>query len=185
MRWPAAEGKDELPQIVVLGSGNLGLVYGTQIEKRATLEEIEGFYPGLLDGLAAHEGVGFLMVHSEVRGPVVIGAGGRYYLADDRVEGENPLAAFGPYAAEHLRRTDSFPDAPDILVNSFYNAETNEVAAFEELIGCHSGLGGYQTQAFLLFPAEWQTEEQERVGAAAVYRQLKGWLNQIDHQGES
>jgi hypothetical protein len=181
----AVQGEDELPQIVVLGSGNLGLVYGTQIEKRATLEEIEGFYPGLLDGLAGHEGVGFVMVHSEVRGPVVIGAGGRYYLADDRVEGENPLAAFGPYAAEHLRRTDSFPDAPDLLVNSFYNAETNEVAAFEELIGCHGGLGGYQTQAFLLFPAEWQTEEQERVGAAAVYRQLKGWLNQIDHQGES
>jgi hypothetical protein len=66
----------------------------------------------------------------------------------------------------------------------FYNAEDNEVAAFEELIGYHDGLGSYQTQAFLLFPAEWQTEEQERVGAAAVYRQLKSWLNVINAKGE-
>jgi hypothetical protein len=70
-----------------------------------------------------------------------------------------------------LRRYDDFPDAPDIYVNSFYNAATNEVAAFEELIGCHGGLGGDQTRPFLLFPAEL-------VGAAAVYRQLKRWLGQ-------
>jgi putative membrane protein len=170
----AGDDADRAP-IVVLASGNLGLVYSTERDERATLEEIEALYPGLLEGLAAHEGVGFLMVHSREQGAVVIGAGGRTCLADDQVEGENPLAGFGPHAADHLRRTDSFPDAPDVLVNSFYRAETNEVAAYEELIGSHGGLGGYQTEPFVLFPAEWQVEE-ELVGAAAVYRQFKQWL---------
>ena len=122
------------------------------------------------------------MVRSREHGAVVISARGRYYLADDRVEGENPLAAFGPRAAEHLRRTDSYPDAPDVLVNSFYKPETNEVAAYEELIGSHGGLGGYQTQPFVLFPAEWQVKEADLVGAAAVYRQFKNWLGQLQGQ---
>jgi putative membrane protein len=112
---------------------------------------------------------------------LVIGAEGRHYLADGRVEGKDPLTGFGPNAAVHLRRTDQFPDAPDILVNSFYRAGYNEVAAFEELIGSHGGLGGYQTQPFVLFPAEWELEEKELVGAAAVYQQFKNWLVQLQH----
>ena len=172
---PAAEEEQRAP-IVVLASGNLGLIYSTRLDERATLEEIETLYPGILDGLASHEGVGFLMVRSEQHGPVVIGAAGRHYLADGRVEGEDPLAGFGPNAAAHLRRTDSFPDAPDILVNSFCRAENNEVAAFEELIGSHGGLGGYQTQPFVLYPAAWELEDKDLVGAAAVYQQFKHWL---------
>jgi len=180
---PDGDGEDakdkELPAIVVMASGNLGLVYGTLREVRATQEKIEAIFPGLLDGLVAHEGVGFVMVSSE-NGPLVIGKAGRYYLAEDRIEGENPLAGFGPRAAEHLRREDSFSNCPDILVNSFYNAETNEVAAYEELIGCHGGLGGYQTQPFLMYPADWQLAEEDIVGAENVYKQLKGWLGQYE-----
>ena len=173
-----AEEKDEQAQIVVLASGNLGLIYGTRLGRRLMLEEIEEVYPGLLDGLASHEGVGFVMVHSEEHGPVVVGAGGRYYLVEDRVEGENPLAGFGSNAAQHLSRSDSFPDAPDILVNSFCNHETNEVAAYEELIGCHGGLGGYQTQPFVLYPAQLPMGDGPLVGAAAVHKVLKGWASQ-------
>ena len=164
-------------QILVLASGNLGLVYGTSRAERATLEQIESVYPGLLAGLAAHEGIGWLMVQS-AEGPVVIGANGRYYLTPDRIEGENPLAGFGPKARQHLLRYNEFPDAPDIYVNSFYDAETNEVAAFEELIGCHGGLGGYQTRPFILYPSELALTEPHLVGAPAVYRQLKSWLRQ-------
>jgi putative membrane protein len=172
-----AENEDEQAQIVVLASGNLGLIYGTRLGRRAVLEEIEEVYPGLLEGLASHEGVGFLMVRSEAHGPVVVGAMGRYYLAEDRVEGDNPLDEFGPNAAQHLSRSDRFPDAPDILVNSFCNHETNEVAAFEELIGSHGGLGGYQTQPFVLYPVELPVGDAPLVGAAAVHRVLKEWAS--------
>ena len=168
---------DEMPRIVVLASGNLGLVYGTRREERVTLEEMETVLPGMLEGLVAHEGVGFAMVHSDEHGPVVIGANGRNYLAEERVDGDDPLAAFGPRAAQHLIREDTFPNCPDILVNSFYNAETNEVAAFEELIGCHGGMGGYQTQPFVLHPIELPVNGDEPlIGAAAVHHLMKGWV---------
>ena len=176
----AVEEEDELPQIIVLASGNLGLVYGTRLGRRATLEEIEEVYPGLLDGLTSHEGIGFVMVDSEAHGPVVVGTKGRYYLAQDRVEGENPLEGFGPNAAQHLKRSNSFPDAPDILVNSFCNHATNEVAAFEELIGSHGGMGGYQTQPFVLYPAELPVGNDPLVGAAAVHRVLKEWASRTN-----
>jgi hypothetical protein len=168
---------DELPDIVVMASGNLGLVYGTRRGVRATEEEIETVYPGLLDGLVNHEGIGFVMVRSEEHGPVVIGTGGRHFLKEGIIEGEDPLTGFGPRAAQHLIREDSFPHCPDLLVNSFYNADTNEVAAFEELIGCHGGMGGYQTQPFVLHPVELKANGQEPlVGAAAVHHLMKEWV---------
>jgi uncharacterized membrane protein YvlD (DUF360 family) len=175
------DGKDEeeeKPAIYALASGNLGLISFTQWPERMTMEEIDEAFPAVLPGLAGHEGVGFAMVRSEEHGPVVIGAKGKYFLADDRVEGENPLANFGPRAADHLRRTDSFPNCPDILVNSFYDEEKNEGAAFEELIGFHGGMGGMQTHPFILHPAELPVDG-DLVGAADVYKLGKGWLNTL------
>jgi putative membrane protein len=171
--------------IVVLASGNLGLVYGTQAPERATLEEIEEFYPGLLEGLAQHEGVGFLLVHSAAHGPVVIAAEGRNYLAEERVEGEDPLAGFGPNASRHLKRNDGFKDAPDLYVSSFYDPEKNEGAAFEEQIGFHGGMGGTQTQPFLLYPAGLPLDNEPLIGAAAVHQVLKGWVSNETGGGSS
>lgn len=172
------EEVDQEAHILVLASGNLGLVYGTRLETRITLEQVETVFPGMLEGLVEHEGIGWLMVNSEKDGAVVIGKNGRYYLVEDRIEGQNPLEGFGPNARQHLLRYNEFEDAPDIYINSFYNAETNEVAAFEELIGCHGGMGGYQTRPFLLYPAELTITEPHLVGAPSVYRQLKHWLQE-------
>src|SRR5204862_2819709 len=69
--------------------------------------------------------------------------------------------------------------APDILAISVYDAESDEVAAFEELIGSHGGLGGPQTRPFLLYPSDWQLDENPLVGAPAIYLQLRRW---IEHQ---
>ncbi len=165
--------------IIVLASGNLGLVYGTQRDERVTLEEIDALFPGLLGNLVQHEGIGWVMVKSREYEGVVIGKNGRYYLNDDRIEGDNPLTGFGPNAARHLKRYNQFVDAPDLYINSFYNVETNEVAAFEELIGCHGGMGGYQTRPFILHPKVLPITEPELVGAAAVYRQFKQWLADV------
>ena len=67
------------------------------------------------------------------------------------------------------------------MFNSFFNEENNEGAAFEELIGFHGGMGGYQTQPFLLYPAEFDLPDEELVGAASVHHVLKGWLNQLQN----
>ncbi len=188
----ALTGKDDTPEemevaeetaVVALASGNLGLVSFTNWDHRMTYEEIEAAFPAVLPGLVSHEGIGFVMVKTEKDGAVVLGKNGRYYLEDNRIEGENPLELFGPRAAQHLRRTNSFPNCPDILVNSFYDPHHNEGCAFEELIGFHGGLGGTQTQPFLLHPVELKVEG-ELVGAAAVYQTCKGWLDQL-HNGEN
>lgn len=164
--------------VIVLGSGNLGLIYFPEWKERLTLERIDCDFPGLISGLVGHEGIGFVMVDSEKHGPVVIGTGGTYYMNDDRVEGDDPLADFGPNAAYHLRRTDSFSNVPDILVNSFCLHEKNEVAALEEQIGSHGGLGGLQSRPFILAPSDWKTKQDDLVGAESVYRALKGWLDE-------
>lgn len=176
------EAEAEKPAVIALASGNLGLISFTAWPERITLEQLEAAFPAVIPGLAQHEGIGWVMVRSEKHGTVVMGAKGIYHLKDDTIEGENPLASFGPRAAEHLRRTDSFPNCPDILVNSFYDPENNEGCAFEELIGFHGGMGGPQTQPFILHPAELKVDG-ELVGAADVYRTCKGWLNQL-HNGK-
>jgi putative membrane protein len=137
------------------------------------LENINKTYPEMIKGLSKHEGVSFAMIRSKEQGAVVIGAKGKYYLADDKVEGENPLAKFGKRAAVHLRRLDSFNYVPDILLISMYDTEKDEVAAFEELIGSHGGLGGTQSQPFILHPSEWDLEKEEIVGAENVCRLFK------------
>src|SRR6478752_1004118 len=155
--------------VVVLGSGNLGLVYLMEEKRRLTLEEIEERHPKLLTALREHEHVGFLLVRSAEHGPVVLGRSGTRYLVDDRVVGEDPLAAFSPNAAAHLRRTDGFAHVADVMVNSFYDAQVEEGCAFEELISFHGGMGGPQTQAFILHPVALPVPEEPIVGAAAVH----------------
>ena len=88
------------------------------------------------------------MVRADEGGAVVLGPNGSRRLRDDRADGQDPLRDFGPNAAEHLRRTDGFEHCPDILVNCVYDADANEVAPFEEFMGLHGGLGGWQTYPF-------------------------------------
>jgi hypothetical protein len=169
----------EEAQIMVLASGNLGLIYFTKWKERMNYEQLNQAFPRLIPGLVNQEWVGFILVNSEVHGPLVIGAHGRYYLGNNRVEGENPLATFGPRAAAHLWRTDGFSYVPDILVNSYYDPERDEVAAFEELIGSHGGLGGSQSKPFVLYPSEWDLENEEIIGAETLHGVLKRRLNDM------
>src|SRR5262249_32762289 len=83
---------------VVLGSGNLGLIYLMEERRRLTLEEITERHPLLLTTLRMHPHVGWLLVRSERDGAVALGARGARYLEDGRVDGEDPLAVFSPSA---------------------------------------------------------------------------------------
>jgi hypothetical protein len=122
-----------------------------------------------------HPHIGFLLVHSTERGPVVLGPRGARYLADHVVEGEDPLAPFPASAADHLRRTDGFEHVADIMVNSFYDPDLEQGCAFEELISFHGGLGGPQTQPFILHPVELSMPPEPIRGAAAVHEVLMEW----------
>jgi hypothetical protein len=162
----------------VLASGCLGLIYLLPGTERLTAEQIAQSHPRLLDTLAAHPGIGFVMVRSQAGGAIVIGGAGRRRLRDDAVEGEDPLACFDGTAADHLRRHDSFPHCPDILVNSMYDPDANEVAPFEEFMGSHGGLGGPQTRPFAVVPAAWSEPAAPIVGVEAMHGALRNWLAQ-------
>ncbi|MFG2215998.1 alkaline phosphatase family protein [Streptomyces sp. NPDC087769] len=182
---PVGEGAEEPlatpSDPVVLASGNLGLISFPDIEGRASREQLDRGHPALLGTLANHPGIGFLLVRSERHGSVVLGRGGAEIPVSELVDGEGPLAPFGPGAAAAVRRTDTFPHVADIMVNSMYDGATGCVHAFEEQIGSHGGLGGEQSRPFLLWPAELSAPvapDTELVGAEQVHGVLRRWLRE-------
>jgi uncharacterized membrane protein YvlD (DUF360 family) len=172
-------------QVVVLGSGNLGLVYLMEEPRRLTREEIEERHPRLIPALRSHPHVGWVLVRSDERGAVALGPRGEHYLDEGRVEGEDPLAPFSPNAPGHLLRTDGFPHVADIMVGSFYDPELDEGCAFEELISFHGGVGGPQTQPFILAPVTLPRPEEPIVGAARVHEVLWSWRRFLHGDGHS
>jgi uncharacterized membrane protein YvlD (DUF360 family) len=165
--------------IAVVGSGNLGLVWFTGHDHRLTVEELEELHPGLVASVAAHPGVGLLLVRSKEFGAVVFGPKGTRFLDQDKVEGVDPTTLFGPHTIMSLKREDAMTHAPDLLLLSQYDPELGEVAAFEELIGSHGGLGGPQTEPFILHPVEWTLDEEVPLGAPTIYRNIRRWLSSI------
>jgi uncharacterized membrane protein YvlD (DUF360 family) len=176
-RTPADAQPEAAPQdrAIVLGSGNLGLVYLMEENRRLTLEEIEARHPRLIPALREHPHVGWLLVRSSERGPLALGASGEQRLTDGTVEGDDPLAPFSASAPRHLLRTDSFGHVADIMVGSFYDRDLDEGCAFEELISFHGGLGGAQTRPFILHPEHLRLPDEPIVGAAAVHAVLMRW----------
>src|SRR6185503_17437609 len=168
--------------VVVLGSGNLGLIYLMESPHRLTLEEINERHPQLIPALRGYPHVAFALVRSASDGPLVLGAEGTRRLSDGQVTGTDPLSGFSSRAARHLQRTDGFPHVADIVVNSFYDPVTEEGCAFEELISFHGGLGGPQTRPFILHPVHLAAPAQPILGSARVHEILSGWRR--DLQGE-
>jgi uncharacterized membrane protein YvlD (DUF360 family) len=176
------ENGDELPpEISVMASGCLGLISFPREPGRVPLEWIESRYPRLLPTLRDHPGVGFLLVRSSERGALVLGADGVHELDTGKIEGSDPLAPFGPNAATHVKRTDGFAHCADIMLNSTFWAETGEVAAFEELVGSHGGMGGTQSHPFALVPEGWYVPEEPVVGAATLHGVMRRWLADLGH----
>ncbi len=166
-------------EVIVLASGNLAMIYLTQWKHRLTYEEINNLFPELIREIVNNEYIGFVVVKSTEKGDLAIGKNGIYYLDQDKFEGENPLEGFGKNIVKHLKRNISFKYTPDILVNSFYDSENDEVCAFEELVGSHGGVGGSQSEPFILYPSSWDVPEDEIIGAESIYKLLKENLKKL------
>ncbi|UOY00244.1 alkaline phosphatase family protein [Blastococcus sp. PRF04-17] len=168
------------PGVVCVVSGHTAMVSFADIPGRVSLEEIELHWPDLLPGLVDHDGVGFLLVHSEEYGPVVLGREGLHRLASGVVIGEDPLLPYGPHAAALVARSSGFPHCADVVINSRYDPDTDEASPFEPHVGSHGGLGGPQQLGFLTYPRAW-TPPGEIVGAEHLHRVLRGWLTDLGH----
>ena len=135
----------------MLGSGNLGLLY-VHSPVRLTLQDLQERWPGLVPGLCAHEGIGFVAGLDSAGVPWVLGEKGTVRLDTGQVTGQDPLEPYGNHAARMLQRAVMMPEAPDLYINSRVSDITLDIAAFEPLVGAHGGLGGWQDRAILLTP---------------------------------
>ncbi len=165
--------------VVVCSSGNLGLIYFADTPDRLTLEAIAVDHPGLIEGLVAHDGVGFVMVRSGLHGAVAMGRDGVHLLREGRVEGTDPLADYGAHAAAQLLRFDAFPHCGDVVVNGRYHASADQVESFEEMVGAHGGLGGAQTHGFLMCPSQWAMPSEEIANAEDLHQLFVRWRDML------
>ena len=164
-------------EVVVTSSGNLGHIYFAQIPQRLTLEQLITAYPGLIEALVGHDGIGFVLVLSETRGPIVFGKQGIRELEPDRlVEGADPLAQFSPNTARFLCRLARYRHSGDVIVNGTYHPVSGQVITLDELVGAHGGVGGMQTEPFLIYPTAWTAGDAEAptiVGADQLHHFLR------------
>lgn len=179
-------GDQDVPDVVVVGSGNLGLVWFPEAPGRLVLEDLQERWPGLVPGLAARPAVGVVVVDSRSRGLVAVGGAGLRLLEaeGDVVEGVDPLAAYPGRARADLVRAARLPHTGDLLLVSAVGPR-GQVHAFEGQVGSHGGLGGAQNHAFLLHPADLVVDDARcedvdgrrvLVGPDAVHAQLVAWL---------
>lgn len=151
---------DQPANVTVCGSGNLAQVYFDLYPRKITLNELNDTYSGLIDALVAHEGVGFVVAYSDSGTPLAFGKHGARDLHTGEVTGEDPLGSYGDaeLRAQQIRRVADFPHAGDLIINSTLYPD-GTVAAMEELIGNHGGMGGEQTDAFLFHPGDMSVPE--------------------------
>jgi uncharacterized membrane protein YvlD (DUF360 family) len=158
------------PQVLAYGSGNLAQVYFDLLPRKMTLNELNAAYPGMVDALVQHPGIGLVCGYEDDGAPVCLGKGGTRNLHTGQVQGADPVKMYAPedpkaYGSNtietrvwQIRRVMDFPHAGDLMVISTVYLD-GTVAALEELIGSHGGLGGEQTDAFLLHPGTIQVPE--------------------------
>ena len=177
-----SDGTDGDETFHVFGSGNLGLIYVRGEQTRLMRQHLDARFPALVSGLAAHPGVGFVVVSDEQEGPIALGAEGSRRLRDGLVLGKDPLEPFGDDAPSFVLRVAERPEAPDIYVNSLLDPGTGEVAAFEGLVGCHGGLGGWQDRAMVVIPTDLPFPTDRIQGADSLHHVLVGVLEHLGHR---
>jgi len=177
-RHSAPEHEQAPAAPTVLGSGALALISLPGEPRRFTRAEIDERHPGLIDGLVAHPEIGFVLVATG-GGSIVLGPAGSHNLATGEIVGDDPLFPFGPRALDQVREVDGYRTVADLMVNSRYDPQLDEVAAFEEQVSSHGALGGPQTHPFLLYPVDFVPPSEPIFGSPAMHRVLKGWLADV------
>ena len=146
--------------MVAYGSGNLAQVYFDLYPRRILLSELNAAYPNVVNALVQHEAIGLVSGYEDANTPVVLSKTGKRNLVTGEVTGEDPLKPYGDVELRNwqVRRVMDFPHAGDLMVISTVYPD-GTVAALEELIGSHGGMGGEQTDAFMFHPADMQVGE--------------------------
>jgi uncharacterized membrane protein YvlD (DUF360 family) len=173
---------DAATRIVVAASGSLAHLYLPELPGRASAESITERMPGLIEGLHRQPYIGTVLRRSDANGLVVSAGCGWRVLRDGHAvggAGENPLTPYGRWAAADLISLDARAHVGDLVLLGAVDPRTGEVAAFEELVGSHGGLGGDQSSAILIHPASWPASSQPELDGSDVHEMLLERLRQL------
>ncbi|MFN2245135.1 MAG: alkaline phosphatase family protein [Anaerolineae bacterium] len=152
----ALDGDWDLSQrgnISVRNSGSLSHIYFDVAARPMDLSEVALIYPGLLDALLSHDGIG-LVVGRDGEDVVLASRKGTLRIGptEQRLEGQDPLGDLShpAWAAAQVARVARFPHAGDLILLGAWDGK--RVICFEEQVASHGGLGGPQGWPFLAYP---------------------------------
>ncbi len=169
----AAPSREGRPDVVVCVSGSLAHIYFTGHPGQLHLEDIITLYPGLVEKLARHPGIGFVAASRRFGDAVAIGEDGIRNLITGKLGGDggDPLA---PYTqrrrwSEELSRLLAYPDSGDLIINGAWLRDQGRIVVLEEQTSSHGGLGGRQTEPFVVAPAAWNVTERDLESPEALH----------------
>ena len=175
-----------LPGVVVCVSGSLAHIYFTGHEEPMMLEDIMATYPGLVDELVHHPGIGFVAAGRRFGDAVALCVDGvRNLITGEMGQWNDPLARFENKElwAGELARLMSYRDSGDLVVNGAWLARRQRIVVMEEQVSSHGGLGGNQTEPFILLPSHWNVTDLDLNSPESLYRLLKRELAQYRGSG--
>ena len=121
--------------------------------------------------LRTHPGIGFVLVRSERDGAVVLGAARRARcLRAARVEGEDPLAPFGPNAADHVRARTASRTARTWSSTAPTGPRSTRSPPSRSSSARTAASAARRRTRSSCIPPSWAWPDEEVVGAEAVHR---------------
>ncbi|MFQ5511222.1 MAG: phage holin family protein [Candidatus Krumholzibacteriia bacterium] len=166
--------------VVVCPSGNLAHVYFTEVPDRLPTEYVIEKYPALLGGLVSHPGVGFVITTNRDGELMMMGKEGMRRLRSGHVEGSDPLSAYTNGSDDRgtidaLVQMSGYPNAGDLVVNGAIRPD-GSVVSFENQRGTHGGLGGEQTEPFIIYPRRFRGKRDQVSDPVDVHDFIMGLL---------
>jgi len=171
---PPPADPDAETSLIVCVSGGLAHIYRRGAPRPLLVEEIRSLYPGLVEGLASHPGIGFVLVRDADGQALMIGGDGIRNLTTGEIRGDtDPLAPYWDTElwSRELAQLVGGEMSGDLIVVGVMQ-EQQRVVAFEEQIGSHGGLGGPQNYPFVLLPASFGTVRADLQSPEALYAHL-------------
>jgi uncharacterized membrane protein YvlD (DUF360 family) len=163
------------PEIAVCVSGCLAHLYLKGFDRKLTLEEFRRQLPGLVEALTRHPGIGLVAAVLASGEAVALGHDGLRNLTTGEVVGRDPLLAYGDPTrwSPELAHLLAGPASGDLVLNGAWLGSQRKVVVFEEQTSSHGGLGGPQTEPFILVPRHWATTGRDLAAPEALYRHIR------------
>ncbi len=166
----------EPEHVVVCVSGSLAHVYFAGHDEPLHLEDIIASYPGLIEALARHPGIGFVAASRHFGDAVAICDDGiRNLITGELGRTNDPLAPYDQrdrWAGE-LAQLLGYPDSGDLIINGAWLEGRDRIVVLEEQTSSHGGVGGAQNAPFVLVPATWDVSEMDLESPEALHGLVK------------